>query len=72
MSKRRQKGSRNHRSLNFFEKEWLSAAVGFTIIKRSISKIKGPKINIKNTIQQTLVRLCGPQLAESNIRSVVE
>ena len=53
MSKRRQKGTRNHRSLNLFEKEWLSADVGFTIVKRSILKIKGPKINIKNTMQQT-------------------
>ena len=53
MSKRRQKGTRNHRSLNLFEKGWLSADVGFTMVKRSILKIKGPKINIKNTIQQT-------------------
>jgi len=36
-----------------FEKGWLSADVGFTMVKRSILKIKGPKINIKNTIQQT-------------------
>ena len=53
MSKRRQKGTRNHRSLNLFEKEWLSADVGFSIVKRGALKIKGPKINIKNTIQQT-------------------
>ena len=53
MSKRRQKGTRNRRSLNLFEKEWLSADVGFTIVKHSIFKIKGPRINIKNTIQQT-------------------
>ena len=53
MSKRRQKGTRNHRSLNLFEKGWLSADVGFTIVKRSILKIKDPNINIKNTIQQT-------------------
>ena len=53
MSKRRQKGTRNHRSLNLFEKEWRSADVGFTLVKRSILKIKGHKINIKNTIQQT-------------------
>ena len=49
----RQKGTTNHRSLNLFEKGWLSADVGFTMVKRSILKIKGPKINIKNTIQQT-------------------
>ena len=48
-----QKGTRNHRALNLFEKGWLSADVGFTIVKRSILKIKGLKINIKNTIQQT-------------------
>ena len=53
MSKRRQKGTRNHRSLNLFEKGWLSADDGFTIVKRSSLKIEGPKINIKNTIQRT-------------------
>ena len=47
MSKRRQKGTRNHRSLNLFEKGWLSADVGFTMIKRNISKIEGHKINIR-------------------------
>ena len=52
MSKRRQKGSRNHRSLNLFEKGWLSAEIGFTIVKRSILKIKGPKINIKSLEKQ--------------------
>ena len=53
MSKRRQKGTRNHRGLNLFKKELLSAGVGFTIAKRSILKIEGPKININNTPQQT-------------------
>ena len=53
MPKRRQKGIRNHRSLNSFEKGWLSADDGFTMVKHSILKIKGPKINIKDTIQQT-------------------
>jgi hypothetical protein len=52
MSKRRQKGTRNHRSLNLFEKGWLSAEVGFTIVKRSILKIKGPKNNIKSLEKQ--------------------
>ena len=52
MSKRRQKGTRNHRSLNLFEKGWLSADDGFTIVKRCSLKIKGPKINTKKTIQQ--------------------
>ena len=53
MSKRRQKGTNNHRCKKLFEKGWLSADVSFTIIKRSILKIEGPKINIKNTPQQT-------------------
>ena len=51
MSKRRQKGTRNHRFLNLFEKGWLSADDGFTIVKRSSLKIKDPKINIKKTTQ---------------------
>ena len=53
MPKRRQKGTRNHRCLNLFEKGWLSEDVGFTIVKGSILKVQGPKINIKNTPRQT-------------------
>ena len=47
MTKQCQKGTRNHRFFNLFEKRYLYATVRFTYVRSIILKIEGAEFNEK-------------------------